>query len=170
VIEYKKAGKIMNTFKFIGYAGVASIALAISTNSPTLADTTSDHGAVMVKSGNLVHRVSHTLAAAEEYTGNVPSGYKWGEKAQQGQSNKIWNSSEAPAGGYKWGNYHDTVLGMDQSSTPSFSKETRNPWGRRDFSEQARNPWGRRDFSEQARNPWGRRDFSEQARNPWGRR
>jgi len=148
----------MNTFKLIGYAGVASIALVVSTNAPTLAETRHDSGAVVEKSGNLVHRVSHTLAAAERYTGNVPSGYKWGEDTQRAQqSESSWQNADVPAGGYKWGNYRETALTEEQSPTSKYAEQSRNPWGRKDFSEQARNPWGRKDFSEQARNPWGRK-------------
>jgi hypothetical protein len=160
----------MNTFRVMGYVGIASVALAISANTPTLAETQPDRGAVVEKSNNLVHRVSHTLAAAEQYTGSAPSGYKWGQKARKNQSKENWSGSKESPSGYKWGKSSAAVVGVDRPDSSSYAEQTRNPWGRRDYSEQARNPWGRRDYSEQARNPWGRRDYSEQARNPWGRR
>jgi hypothetical protein len=158
----------MNTFKVIGFAGIASVALAISANSPTLAETQADQGAV--KSNNQVHRVSHRLAAAEQYTVGTSSGYKWGQKARRNLTKDNWNGTGQSRNGYKWGNSSSTVVDVEQAFPSNNVEQTRNPWGRRDFSEQTRNPWGRRDFSEQTRNPWGRRDFSEQTRNPWGRR
>ena len=134
----------MNTFRMIGYVGIASVALAISANSPTLAEAQADRGAVVEKSNNLVHRVSYKLAAAEQYTGSAPSGYKWGQKAQENQTKGYWIDSEASPSGYKWGKSSSTVVGVDQSASSDYAEQTRNPWGRRDFSEQTRNPWGRR--------------------------
>jgi hypothetical protein len=159
----------MNTFRMSGYVGITSFALAISANSPTVAETQADHSMAAEQSNNLVHRVSHTLAAAEQYTGSVQSGYKWGQKVQS-QSRESWNDSQEPSGGYKWGKSSTIVVDADRVTPSDYAEQTRTPWGRRDFSEQTRTPWGRRDFSEQTRTPWGRRDFSEQTRTPWGRR
>ncbi len=158
----------MKTIRMLGCAGIASFALALTANSPSFAEGQTDPAVAGEKSGSLVHRVSHTLAASERYSGNVPSGYKWG---QQESRDAAWGNT-GTQGGYKWGDYKETALGSssEEPATSDYSEQTRNPWGRRDYAEQSRNPWGRRDFSEQSRNPWGRRDFSEQSRNPWGRR
>jgi hypothetical protein len=159
----------MKILKVVGYAGVASFALAIAANSLILAETPQLESASAEKSNNMVHRVSHTLATAQQYTGGTASGYKWGQENQSKTSEVTWDGSKATASGYKWGTSR-TAASTTELAPSSYAEQTRNPWGRKDFSEQARNPWGRKDFSEQARNPWGRKDFSEQTRNPWGRK
>jgi hypothetical protein len=137
----------MNTFRMIGYMGITSFALAISANSPTVAETQADHGTVAEQSNNLVHRVSHTLAAAEQYTGSVQSGYKWGQNVpSHGNSKAVW-------------------VDVDSVDTQSGYK-----WGRTNHIEQTGTKWGRRNDSEQAGTKWGRRNVSEQAGTKWGRR
>jgi len=164
----------MKTFKMIGYAGIASAALALVVSSLTIPEAAQARNTNEQSSVSLVHRVSHSLAADAQYTAAVvPSGYKWGHSAQVKTIRSAGNgsigaaSAEPHQDGYKWGK----ISASDDLSTQSnYVEQAANPWGRRDFSEQAANPWGRRGFSEQAANPWGRRDFSEQAANPWGRR
>ena len=151
--------------KTIGYVGAASVALALLAPSLSVADTVqaTDH------SGNLVHRVSHALAADARYTAPVSySGNKWAEKAVSNDSKVIWADSDEPNSGYKWGKSNDSV-NLNQT-VDNTAEQAGNRWGRRDVSEQAGNRWGRRDVSEQAGNRWGRRDVSEQAGNRWGRR
>jgi len=159
----------MKTIKMIGYAGIASAALALMVPSMNITESAQARTAVEESSAAVVHRVSHTLAADTKYTASFSSsGYKWGQKIEPVKSDVVWTGAEnAQKSGYKWGK---SSAAVNLSASSSYAEQAGNPWGRRDFSEQAGNPWGRRDFSEQAGNPWGRRDFSEQAGNPWGRR
>ncbi len=157
----------MKTIKMIGYAGIASAALALLVPTMSITESAQARTTSEESSASVVHRVSHTLAADTKYTASVSSGYKWGQKIEAVKSDVTWAGAEEPQSGYKWGK---SSANVNLSSSSSYAEQAGNPWGRRDFSEQAGNPWGRRDFSEQAGNPWGRRDFSEQAGNPWGRR
>ena len=156
--------KVLNRIK---YAGVASIAIALTSPSVTFAESQLGASTGADKSGNTVHRISHTLAAGQKYTGNTGGGYKWGQKSQSTNSKATWADSAKTQGGNKWGASNASV---DQSAARSFAEQTGNRWGRRNFVEQSGNRWGRRDFSEQAGNRWGRRNFVEQSGNRWGRR
>jgi hypothetical protein len=157
----------MKTLRRIRYAGIASIAIALTSPSVTLAESQLGASTGADKSGNTVHRISHTLAAGQKYTVSTGGGYKWGQKAQSTDSKAIWADSVKNQGGNKWGASNASV---DQSAAPSFAEQTGKRWGRRNFSEQAGKRWGRRNFSEQAGKRWGRRNFSEQAGKRWGRR
>jgi hypothetical protein len=158
----------MKSIKMIGYAGIASAALALLVPSMNITESAQARSASEESSASVVHRVSHSLAADTKYTASVSSGYKWGLNIKPVETDRGWVAgAEEVQSGYKWGKSSANVT---LSSSSSYTEQALNPWGRRDFSEQALNPWGRRDFSEQALNPWGRRDFSEQALNPWGRR
>jgi hypothetical protein len=151
--------------KTIGYVGAASVALALLAPSLSVADTVqaTDH------SGNLVHRVSHALAADARYTAPVSSsGNKWAEKPVSNDSKVIWADSDEPQSGYKWGQSNGSV-NLDQA-VENVSEQAGNRWRRRDVSEQAGNRWRRRDVTEQTGNRWRRRDVSEQTGNRWRRR
>ena len=131
----------MKTLKKIGYVGLASAALLALTPSLTVAATPQEGPASSEGSNNLVHRVSHKLASAEQYTGSASSGYKWGKQAPAAESKAIWAGSREAKSGYKWGN----------------SKAANNiaPIAASNHSEQAGSRW-RRDFSEQAGSRWRR--------------
>ena len=143
--------KVLNRIK---YAGVASIAIALTSPSVTFAESQLGASTGADKSGNTVHRISHTLAAGQKYTGNTGGGYKWGQKSQSTNSKATWADSAKTQGGNKWGASNASV---DQSAARSFAEQTGKRWGRRDYSEQAGKRWGRRNFSEQAGKRWGRR-------------
>ncbi len=131
----------MKTIKMIGYAGLASAALALLLPSMTITESAQARNTTEASSVSLVHRVSHTLAADTKYNVAVmPSGYKWGQKAQTVNSELVWTGSGDSQSGYKWGKPSPIRL----SASSNFSEQAANPWGRRDFSEQAANPWGRR--------------------------
>jgi hypothetical protein len=151
--------------KTIGYAGFASMALALLAPSINAADTVQ----ATDKSGSLVHRVSHALAAEARYTAPVSSsGNKWAVKPLSNDSKAIWAESGKAQTGYKWGESNGSV---DRSQPISnTSEQAGNRWGRRNVTEQAGNRWGRRNVTEQAGNRWGRRNVTEQAGNRWGRR
>ena len=121
----------MKILKVVGYAGVASFALAIAANSLILAETPQLESVSAEKSNNMVHRVSHTLAAAQQYTGGTASGYKWGQENQSKTSEVTWDGSKDTASGYKWGK-------------SNVSEQAGSKWGRRDFAEQSGSKWGRR--------------------------
>ena len=151
--------------KTIGYVGLASMALALLAPSVSAADTAQ----ATDNSGNLVHRVSHALAADARYTAPVSSsGNKWSEKALSNDSKVIWAESDKAQSGYKWGKSNSSV-NLDQA-VDNVSEQAGNRWRRRDVSEQAGNRWRRRDVSEQTGNRWRRRDVSEQTGNRWRRR
>ena len=138
----------MKTLKKIGYVGLASAALLALTPSLTVAATPQEGPASSEGSNNLVHRVSHTLASAEQYTGSASSGYKWGKQAPAAESKAIWAGSREAKSGYKWGNSSVANESVISSANADYAKQTRSKW-RRDFTEQSRSKW-RRDFSEQA--------------------
>ena len=131
----------MKTLRRIRYAGIASIAIALTSPSVTLAESQLGASTGADKSGNTVHRISHTLAAGQKYTGSTGGGYKWGQKSPSTDSKAIWADSAKTQGGNKWGASNASV---DQSAAPSFAEQTGKRWGRRNFSEQAGKRWGRR--------------------------
>jgi hypothetical protein len=144
----------MKIIKLIGYAGIASAALALLVPTMSITESAQARNTSEQSAASVVHRVSHTLAADTKYTASVPSGYKWGQGIKPVKSDMAWAGAEEPQSGYKWGR---SSTNENLSASSSYAEQAGNPWGRRDFSEQAGNPWGRRDFSEQAGNPWGRR-------------
>jgi hypothetical protein len=119
----------MKTIKMIGYAGIASAALALLV--PTMSITESAQARNTIEeSSSVVHRVSHALAADTQYTAEQ-TGNPWGRT----------NVSEQA--GNRWGR-------------TNVSEQAGNRWGRTNVSEQAGNRWGRTNVSEQAGNRWGR--------------
>ena len=157
----------MKTLRNIKYAGIASVAIALASPAVTLAESQLGASTGADKSGNTIHRVSHSLAASQKYSVSTGAGYKWGKKAQATDSKAIWADSAPVHGGNKWGASNASV---DQSAAPSFAEQSGKRWGRRDFAEQSGYRWGRRDFAEQSGYRWGRRDFAEQSGYRWGRR
>ncbi|MDE0930047.1 MAG: hypothetical protein OSA77_05120, partial [Halioglobus sp.] len=123
------------SIKTMGYVGLASMALALLAPSLSAADTAQ----ATDSSGNLVHRVSHALAADARYTAPVSSGNKWSEKALANDSNVIWAESDKAQSGYKWGQLNSPV-NLDQA-VDNVSEQAGNRWRRRDVSEQTGNRW-----------------------------
>ena len=157
----------MKTIKLLNYASIATLTLAMFTTAPSMADTPSAQTAAPGDSGNLVHRVSHSLASTQTYTSNVRSSYKWGERAAESEPEAQWTQAESKPSrsGYKWGS--SSTLPPQE---PSYAGATAVQWGTMSYSDQARNKWGQRNFSDQSRNKWGLRNFSDQSRNKWGLR
>ena len=93
----------MKTIKIVGFASVASVALALTANAPSFAEPQSESGTV--ESGSVVHRVNHNLAIAERYTATAPAGYKWARDAVDTDPSSMWVENTAPTdmrSGYKW--------------------------------------------------------------------
>ena len=152
----------MRSIKIIGCAGIASVALAFSTNTLTLAETKAvQQGAAMIDAGqstNVVHRVTHSLALSQRYSDRIPSGNKWGHEQYEGSSAAAWAEIEAekPIGGNKWG----------RSNT---SEQSGSKWGRSNTAEQSGSKWGRSNTAEQSGSKWGRSNTAEQSGSKWGR-
>ena len=135
----------MKTLKIVGFASVASVALALTANAPSFAEPKPDSGTA--EPGNVVHRVNHNLAVAEHYTANTPAGYKWAQKGGNVNPSSMWveNSSAMDArSGYKW-------------SEENRAQQSGSKWGRRNVAEQSGSKWGRRNVAEQSGSKWGRR-------------
>ena len=160
--------------KTIGCVGVASVALALLAPSLSAAETARSSAEAAVNSGNVVHRVSHALAADTTYTapGSL-SGNKWAVKSVVEDSEVIWAESNKPSTGFKWSEASESV-NVEQAGSRwgrrNVAEQAGSRWGRRDFSEQAGSRWGRRNVAEQAGSRWGRRNVAEQAGSRWGRR
>jgi hypothetical protein len=120
----------MKTIKMIGYAGIASAALALLVPSMTITESAQARTTSEAISASLVHRVSHTLAAKTQYTAEQ-AGNPWGRSNVSEQAGNRWGRSNV-------------------------SEQAGNRWGRSNVSEQAGNRWGRSNVSEQAGNRWGR--------------
>ena len=136
----------MRTIKIIGYAGIASVALAFSTNSLTQAETQLAHDlsfSAVEKTKNVVHRVNHSLASSQHYSGNLPSGYKWGQDSQESNAAATWVDSVDAQGGSKWG-------------STNTAEQSGSKWGRSNTAEQSGSKWGRSSTAEQAGSKWGR--------------
>jgi hypothetical protein len=157
----------MKTLKLLHYTSVASLTLAMFTAVPSIADTLSAETAATGDSGNLVHRVSRSLAGTQTYTSNVKSSYKWGTQTDDSISKprQAQAKTESIRGGYKWG---DSSTASPQ--VPSYAGAAAANWGTKSYADEARNKWGLRNFSDQSRNKWGLRNFSDQSRNKWGLR
>ncbi|MDC0362357.1 hypothetical protein OAN12_04865 [Halioglobus sp.] len=109
----------MKTLKIVGFASVASVALALTANAPSFAEPQSDSGTV--EPGNVVHRVNHNLAIAEHYTASTPAGYKWAQDGVEANLSSMWvdNTGTIDArGGYKW-------------SEENRAEQSGSKWGRR---------------------------------------
>jgi len=107
----------MKTIKMIGYAGIASAALALLVPSMSITESAQARTASEESSASVVHRVSHSLATDTKYTAEQ-AGNPWGRT----------NVSEQAAN--RWGRNN-------------VSEQAANRWGRNNVSEQAANRWGR---------------------------
>jgi hypothetical protein len=144
----------MKTIKTLGYAGVSSIAMALMAPSLSLADVSQSSKG---DAGNLVHRVTHSLAGNESYTTNGPSGYKWGRKAEQSNSKATWAESTAGRSGYKWGDATVT-----EPEAQAFAGNSSYQWGVRSFAEQAGYRWGVNSYADQTGYRWGVNSYADQ--------
>ena len=144
-VDTKNEGRyaIMKIIRNIGYASLASIAIGAFTPSLSIADT---EQANVSASNSVVHRVSHTLATAQNYTESGYSGYKWGKKVEASDTGVKWAESTSARSGYKWGSSTTSAVNEKPYSQPttSYSEQAANRWSRRNFSEQAANRWSRR--------------------------
>ena len=85
----------MKTIKMIGYAGIASAALALLVPTMSITESAQARTTNEESSASVVHRVSHTLAADTKYTASVSSsGYKWGQKIEPVKSDVVWTGAE----------------------------------------------------------------------------
>jgi len=134
----------MKTIKTLGYAGAASIAIAMMAPSMSFADAGQVANANGTSSHSLVHRVTHSLAGSESYTSTSQGGYKWGRKAEQPESNAKWAGSTSARSGYKWGD-----SAASEPEAQSFAGTSSYDWGVQNFAEQSGYRWGLKDFSEQ---------------------
>ena len=155
----------MNTLKKLSYASIGTLALTLMAPSVSLAES-GQTSANTAGSHNLVHRVSHSLADADAYTGGTGAGYKWGKKASQSESSNAQWAESSTRGGYKWGNSSTSA----KSDAPSYAGTSSYQWGSMSFAEQSGYRWGMRSFSDQAGYRWGMRSFSDQAGYRWGMR
>ena len=156
----------MKTIRSMGYAGIASLTLAFLSPSVSMADNAYERSSG--SNGITVHRVSHNLAAGQQYTA-TESGYKWGRKAPATDSGATWTDSPATQSGFKWGskNLGETangVTGRDLTATESKSR-----WRRSDVAEQTKSRWRRSDVADQAKSRWRRSDVADQTRSRWRR-
>ena len=104
--ELKKAGKnTMKTIKMIGYAGIASAALALLVPTMSITESAQARTTSEESSASVVHRVSHTLAADTKYTV---------EQARQSLGAQLDVSEQA---GNRWGR-------------TNVSEQAGNRWGR----------------------------------------
>ena len=156
----------MKTLKTTGYAAIGSLTLALMTPAISVAEVNQVNTNSASGSHSLVHRVSHSLADADNYTGGSDSGYKWGKQAARTESADAQWADSTTRGGYKWGNSATTEKPASQSYAGSSSYK----WGTMSFSDQAGYRWGQRSFSDQAGYRWGQRNFSDQTGYRWGQR
>ena len=152
----------MKTIKTLKIATLGTAALVLATPAISHAEV---EQATATSSGNghsLVHRVSHSLAAAKSYTNSGTSGYKWGKDLEPSSSSAEWAASSNTRSSYKWGN-----SSTGSADTQSYAG-TSYQWGTKGFSEQAGYRWGMKAFSDQAGYRWGMKTFSDQAGYRWG--
>ena len=149
----------MNTIKSLTYGGIA---LAMLIPSMSFAEV-GQVAANTTNTGNQVHRVSHTLAGASEYTSGT-SGYKWGKSAPQSDSSSTKWAESTTRNGYKWGN----SAGDSKPATRSYAGAPSYQWGVMGVSGQSGYRWGIRNNSEQTGYRWGIRNNSEQTGYRWG--
>lgn len=89
--------------KTIGCVGVASVTLALLAPSLSAAETAQSSVEAAVNAGNVVHRVSHALAADATYAVPASSGNRWAVKSVVDNSEVIWAESNERQAGFKWG-------------------------------------------------------------------
>ena len=161
----------MKTLKIVGFASVASVALALTANAPSFAEPQSDSGTV--EPGNVVHRVNHNLAIAEHYTASTPAGYKWAQDGVEANLSSMWvdNTGTIDArSGYKWSEENRAEQSGSKWGRRNAVEQSGSKWGRRNVAEQSGSKWGRRNVAEQSGSKWGRRNVAEQSGSKWGRR
>ena len=148
----------MKTTKTLGYAGAASIAIAMMAPSLSFADAGQVAKASGASSHSLVHRVTHSLAGSESYTSTSQGGYKWGRKAEQPESNAKWAGSTSTRSGYKWGD----SAASEPAEAQSFAGASSYDWGVQNFAEQSGYKWGLRNLADQTGYKWGLRNSADQ--------
>ena len=161
----------MKALRIIGGTGFFGMALAISTNALTVADTQIAQGLIGEKSliqSQSVHRVGQALAEAERYSATGITGYKW-SKAIQSPTKSATPGAVEVRGGNKWSQVNTAEQTGNKWGRSNTSEQVGNKWGRSNASEQMGNKWGRSNTSEQVGNKWGRSNASEQVGNKWGR-
>jgi hypothetical protein len=146
----------MNNSKALKYAGISSITLALLSPSLSLADASQSNGAI---GHSFVHRVSHSLADANAYTGGSNSGYKWGKKAGQTDTNARGANGASDRGSYRWGN----STPVENSDARNYAGATSYQWGTMSFPEQSGYKWGIRSYADQSGYKWGIRSYAEQS-------
>ena len=151
----------MKTIKTLGYVGAGGIAIALLVPAMGIAGA-GQSAAADGGSHSLVHKVSQSLAGNESYTSSGPSGYKWGRKLEQTETDTNWVGSTSARSGYKWG---DNAIA--ESAAPTFASTSSYEWGVKGYAEQAGNKWDLRSFAEQTGNKWDLRSFAKQTGNKW---
>ncbi len=152
----------MNTIKALGYASLSSIALTLLTPVSSIAEVEQTTVSTGSGSHSLVQRVSHSLAGAQSYTSGAPSGYKWGRKVEQRETDAQWAESRSVRGSYKWGNTSATA-----PEAQSFAGNASYQWGVRNYAEQAGYKWRLSNFAKQTGYKWRLSNFAQQAGYKW---
>ncbi len=162
----------MNTIKTLGFTGAAVIAVALLAPYLSVAEIGPAATQADAVASSTVHRVSHSLAGAESYTSNGPSGYKWGRKVEQaapGTASTNWSTATAPRSGYKWGS-----SSASGSEAQTYAGTTTYSWGAQGYAKEAGYKWGIKNnsrYAEQAGYKWGIKNnsrYAEQAGYKWG--
>ncbi|MEQ9464305.1 MAG: hypothetical protein RJQ10_11660, partial [Haliea sp.] len=114
---------------------------------------------------NSVHKVSHSLAGAVQYSANVS--YKWAAHPQStSEVEPAWAKNDSAQSSYKWANA-ETVQDSDRELS-TFAGRSSYTWGVQSFSDQAGYKWGFRSYADQAGYKWGFRSYADQAGYKWG--
>ena len=144
----------MKTTKSLGYASAGTLAMALLA-IPSL--SIAESGEATTSSHSLVHKVSHSLADSQSYTSGGNSGYKWGRKAEQTQTNADWAMQDNSRSGYKWGQSDDT-----SPASQAYANSASYQWGVKSYSEQAGYRWGLKSYADQTGYRWGLKSFADQ--------
>ena len=151
----------MKTIKTLGYVGAGGIAIALLVPAMGIAGA-GQSAAADGGSHSLVHKVSQSLAGNESYTSSGPSGYKWGRKLEQTETDTNWVGSTSARSGYKWG---DNAIA--ESAAPTFASTSSYEWGVKGYAEQAGYKWNLNSFANQAGYKWNLNSFANQAGYKW---
>ena len=138
----------MKTIKTLGYLGAGGIAIALLVPAMGIVGA-GQSAATAAASHSLVHKVSQSLAGTESYTSSGPSGYKWGRKLEQTQTDANWIGSTSARSGYKWG---DNAI--SESAAPTFASTSSYEWSVKGYAEQAGYKWNLNSFANQAGYKW----------------
>jgi hypothetical protein len=93
----------MKTIKMIGYAGLASAALALLVPTMSITESAQARNTSEESSASVVHRVSHTLAADTKYTAEQ-AGNRWGRTNVSEQAGNRWGRTNvSEQAGNRWG-------------------------------------------------------------------